>query len=386
VTLPSLSLGSVARANSLDTLAAVLAPADRDKLANLLTEDDIATLKHLVEQGLGANTLRAMTSDLAYIDAWARAATGEPPPWPAPQPLLLKFIAHHLWDPAKRADDAAHGMPEDVKAALMGDGLLRHGRPHAPATVRRRLALWSTLHRWRGLVGPFADPHVKTALKAAIRSQFRPVRRKSPRALTRDVIDQLVKTCWRGDLADLRDRAILLVGFASGGRRRSEIAHLRCEQIRKEEPTPIDPNDENSAKAPCYAIELGRTKTEDGIAAGTVLAVGRTAEALSAWLERASITTGPVFRSIDRWGTIGEGALTPEAVNVIVKRRCLLAGLDARLYSAHGLRSGYLTEAARQRVPLLEAMQQSRHKSVQQASVYYNEADRSRMQATRLAE
>jgi hypothetical protein len=51
---------------------------------------------------MGENTLRALTSDLAYLQAWSLAATGSPLPWPAPEALLLKFVAHHLWDPQKR--------------------------------------------------------------------------------------------------------------------------------------------------------------------------------------------------------------------------------------------------------------------------------------------
>jgi integrase len=64
---------------------------------------------------------------------------------------------------------------------------------------------------------------------------------------------------------------------------------------------------------------------------------------------------------------------------------CAAAGLDPRRFSAHGLRSGYLTEAARAGVPLLEAMQQSRHRSLQQAARYYNEAEVTRGRAARLA-
>jgi hypothetical protein len=74
-------------------------------------------------------------------------------PWPPPLSLLLKFVAHHLWDPARRQQDPDHGMPRDVEAGLRLQGLLRAGGPHAPATVRRRLTSWSILTRWRGLNG-----------------------------------------------------------------------------------------------------------------------------------------------------------------------------------------------------------------------------------------
>ena len=68
-----------------------------------------------------------------------------------------------------------------------------------------------------------------------------------------------------------------------------------------------------------------------------------------------------------------------------MKKRCVLAGLDPAEFSAHGLRSGYLTEAARAGVPLPEAMQQSQHRSVQQAASYYNDAERRQGKAARLA-
>jgi integrase len=116
------------------------------------------------------------------------------------------------------------------------------------------------------------------------------------------------------------------------------------------------------------AIQLGRTKTGIADEAGRVLLVGPPVEALREWLERADISKGPIFRAIDRWEAIEERALTPQSINLIVKRRCAMAGLEAREFFAHGLRSGYLTEAARQGVALPEAMQQSQHGSVQQAA------------------
>ena len=68
------------RALQLDALSAIL-PADRrDQLAKVLTDDDVATLKHLAKEGMGENSLRALASDLAYLEAWALAATGAPCP------------------------------------------------------------------------------------------------------------------------------------------------------------------------------------------------------------------------------------------------------------------------------------------------------------------
>lgn len=368
------------RAEELDTIAAVLPIERRDELAELLTDQDVETLRHLVNAGMGANTLRALTSDLAYLEAWGLAATGKSLPWPAPEALLLKFVAHHLWDPEKRATDTAHGMPDDVDDKLRQQKFLKSIGPHAPATVRRRLANWSTLTKWRGLDGAFASPALKSAIRHAVRAVPRTRRRKSAKAVTGDVLAKLLATCATDSLRDLRDRAILMVAFASGGRRRSEIAGLRVEQLTVEPPIPV----ENGSPLPSLAIHLGRTKTTSGEQDDVVYLTGRPVEALNAWMAAAKIESGSVFRGIGRWGTVSRRAIEPQSVNAILKQRAEMAGLESGEFSAHGLRSGYLTEAANRGIPLPEAMEQSRHRSVQQASGYYNSATRRSGRAARM--
>ncbi|MBY2941889.1 site-specific integrase [Rhizobium leguminosarum] len=378
---PKKSLTAVERrAEELDTIAAVLPIERRDELAELLTDQDIETLRHLVNQGMGDNTLRALTSDLAYLEAWGMAATQKSLPWPAPEALLLKFVAHHLWDPQRRESDQDHGMPAEVDESLRSQGFLKSVGPHAPATVRRRLANWSTLTRWRGFSGAFASPALKSAIRLAVRAVPRTRGRKSAKAVTGDVLAKLLATCATDSLRDLRDRAILMVAFASGGRRRSEIAGLRVEQLSPE--TPIETPD--GPPLPSLAIHLGRTKTSNGEQDDIVYLTGRPVEALNAWMTAARIDSGSVFRGIGRWGTVSRRAIDPQSVNAILKQRAVLAGLDSGDFSAHGLRSGYLTEAANRGVPLPEAMEQSRHRSVQQASSYYNSATRRSGRAARL--
>jgi len=138
--VPKTSLTAVERrAEELDTIASVLPLERRDELAELLTDEDVETLRHLVNQGMGDNTLRALTSDLTYLEAWGLASTGQSLPWPAPEALLLKFVAHHLWDLEKRAGDPNHGMPADVDENLRRQGFLKSIGPHAPDTVRRMM-------------------------------------------------------------------------------------------------------------------------------------------------------------------------------------------------------------------------------------------------------
>jgi len=57
-------------------MVAVLPMASADRYAGVLTGADAATLKPLANSGMGANTLRALASDLTYLEAWCRAATG----------------------------------------------------------------------------------------------------------------------------------------------------------------------------------------------------------------------------------------------------------------------------------------------------------------------
>ncbi|MER9800162.1 site-specific integrase [Mesorhizobium sp. M0142] len=375
----------VRRAEALDALDSVLPFDRRDLLAEILTDDDVATLRHLAKEGIGANSLRALASDLGYLEAWSFAATGSPLPWPAPETLLIKFVAHHLWDSSRRESDPTHGMPADIAASLVAQGLLRvTKRPHAPSTVRRRLSSWSTLTRWRGLVGNFNAPGLQSAIRLAVRAGARPRNRKSKKAVTADILTALLKACAGDRLVDMRDRALLITAFASGGRRRSEVSDLRVEQLIEEEPVPADPKNSEGQKIPCLKIRLGRTKTTQADGDAFVLLVGRPVTVLRAWLERAGVTEGAVFRGIDRWGNLEARALTPQAVNLILKRRIAEAGFDPQAFSAHGLRSGYLTETARRGIPLPEAMQQSQHRSVQQASNYYNDAERRLGRAARI--
>ncbi|MCO7728853.1 site-specific integrase [Brucella intermedia] len=368
------------RAIELDTIASVLPIDRRDMLADILTDQDVETLRHLVNEGMGENTLRALTSDLAYLEAWSMAATGSPLPFPAPEALLLKFIAHHLWRPRQREIEPDHGMPAGVEADLRRQGFLRAAGPHAPATVRRRLANWSTLTRWRGVEGAFSSPAVKSALRLAVRAGNRTRSRKSAQAITGDILAKLLESCTGDGLRALRDRAMLMVAFASGGRRRSEIANLCLEQLAVEEPIIAD----DGTPLPSLSIRLGRTKTASADHDEIVYLTGRPVEVLNAWIQAAKIESGSLFRSVDRWDNLGRHAIDAQTVNAVVKQRAKSAGLDPRAFSAHGLRSGYLTEAANRGIPLPEAMEQSRHRSVQQASDYYNNAKRRSGRASRL--
>ncbi len=174
------------------------------------------------------------------------------------------------------------------------------------------------------------------------------------------MLPKLLATCASDSLRDLRDRAILMVAFASGGGRRSEIAGLRRRVADQGAGRSSPPSRHPSRSHQAHLRRAGRHCL--------CLSTGRPVEALNAWMVAAKIESGSVFRGIGRWGTISRQAIDPQSVNAILKQWAVMAGLDGGAFSAHGLRSGYLTEAANPGIPLTEAMEQSRHGSVQQAS------------------
>jgi integrase len=91
--------------------------------------------------------------------------------------------------------------------------------------------------------------------------------------------------------------------------------------------------------------------------------------ALTAWLQASEIQSGAIFRSVRKGGHLGE-ALSPAAVRAIVKERCALGGIQGA-FSAHSLRSGFVTEAGRQQVSLADTMAMTGHRNVATVMGYF---------------
>jgi integrase len=137
-------------------------------------------------------------------------------------------------------------------------------------------------------------------------------------------------------------------------------------------------------------IELDRSKA-DQIGAGAVVAVPMgtvpnlcPVTAVQAWLSRAGIAEGRVFRQIDRWGVI-HGSLSDRAVAEIVKASVARLGLDPALFAGHSLRSGLATAAAANDAPAQVIMDHMRHARFDTTKRYIQQADRFRKNAARMA-
>lgn len=194
-----------------------------------LSEADEAALSDLYRRGTPPNTLRAWERDLAYIAACKMASFGRPLDWPEDEKVALRFVLDHAQDLTGKP-----GAAQDVAMELIAIGLRRELTCPAPATLDRRIASWQAFHRMRNLPSPFSAPLVQQARQKARRANARPRAPKSPKPVTRDVLEAMLRTCdatHRG----IRDRAMLMLAFASGGRRRSEIAALNVEDIGRDD-------------------------------------------------------------------------------------------------------------------------------------------------------
>jgi integrase len=164
-------------------------------------------------------------------------------------------------------------------------------------------------------------------------------------------------------LIAVRDRALLLLGFA-GAFRRSELVGLDCEDL------------EETAEG--LKITILRSKTDQEREGATIAVIrGSVAcpvEALRAWLGAAAITKGPVFRSIRKGGQVGD-RLTDRSVAEIVKRHAKRVGLDPVLFAGHSLRAGFLTSAATRGASIFKMMDVSRHRSVETLRGYVRDAE-----------
>jgi integrase len=167
------------------------------------------------------------------------------------------------------------------------------------------------------------------------------------------------------DLQGIRDRALLLVGFA-GGFRRSELAALTVECV--------------AAETEGLVITLRRSKTDqEGQGRRVALPFGANARtcpvaAIRQWLEAAGIRSGAVFREIDRHGKVGARPLHRDSVGLIVKRAAARIGLDPSRYAGHSLRAGLATQAWLNGATELAIMRQTGHRSLDTVRKYIRDA------------
>ena len=268
-----------------------------------------------------ASTYRAYEADWRAFEAWCRALKLVPLPATA-FPVALYLLAE----------------------AKLG---------RAPSTLGRRLAAIRLMHIGAHHLSPHDAIEVAEVLRGIRRAWKRPPAQKAP-AIDEEV-KRTVDAAEPQTMKGLRDRALLLLGFA-GALRRSEVVALDVEDL--------------SVRPQGLAVLIASSKT-DQEGEGAVSAIPRVpnspycpVQAVLDWQVLAGIATGPLFRRLHRGDRVGRSRLTAQSVALIVKRLAAKVGLDAERYSGQSLRSGFLTSAVLARASIFTLADQSRHKSL----------------------
>lgn len=202
------------------------------------------------------------------------------------------------------------------------------------STIQRRLVSISVVFKSAGRESPTAHPAVKAVWAGIKRAKGMAQQGKAAFTVAdlRVALSRLPE-----DVRGLRDRVLMLVGFA-GGMRRSEIVGL-------------DVTDASFVSGG-IALRLRRSKT-DQEGQGRIIGLPFGADPatcpvlnLRRWLNAAQITEGPIFRPVSRTGAVLSRRLDDQSVALIVKRTIKTTGLDPKDFSGHSLRVSFCTVAA----------------------------------------
>jgi integrase len=263
----------------------------------------LAAAIDFADQALSPATLRAYRTDWQHFCAWCREAG-----WSAL--------------PAAPATVAAY--------------LATLAATHARSVLSRRLAALSRAHKLAGQDWPGAHQAVRNTLRGIQRQHGRPVQQAA--ALATPEIKALIAACGYSPVG-LRDRALLLVGYA-GALRRSELVAIQREHLSFDTDglRLLIPRGKGDQTGQGVSLGIPRSQALDSCPV----------RALEAWLKISDCQRGAVFRAIDRRGVIGLHALHPDAVRQILRKRAAIAELvlpPGEQLSPHGLRAGFITQA-----------------------------------------
>jgi site-specific recombinase XerD len=242
------------------------------------------------------------------------------------------------------------------------------------STLRRRLTTIGKVHRLRGAINPTDDIRVRQTWKGIRRRKTDAVERKDP-LLLNDL--QRIADALPPDLSGLRDRAVLLLGFA-GALRRSELVAVNVDDLRLTEKEGL-------------VLFVRKAKTDQtgrgrkiGIPYGSN-PLTCPVTAISKWLQAAGITEGALFRKVNRHGRTEGKRLSSDSVALIVKKAFRLIGKEPRAFSAHSLRAGLATQAAMAGASERSIQEQTGHKSLAVLRTYIRDGSLFRENAAKKA-
>jgi site-specific recombinase XerD len=313
--------------SSLESLACSSGETDLSTRLSELNEES----RRFAEAARSENTIRAYEADWRHFAEWC--ATYDASPLPAGPPVVRLYLTF-----------------------MASDG-------YATSTISRRLSTIRQAHQMAGEEDP--------TIASEVREVWRGIRRTlgtAPDQKAALLVDDIRAICRAMTDApkDLRDRALILVGWV-GAFRRSELVALDVQDI----------SFENS-----FALVRLRSSKTDQESHGSLkkLTAGRSEQtcpvrALKNWLAHANIDSGAVFRSVGRWGHVRDSRLSSRMVANIVKSRAASVGIDPSRVSGHSLRRGHVTEAARAGARKAVIQNQTGHASERMIEAYTEAAD-----------
>lgn len=320
------------------------------------------------------HTQRAYAAALRYWSAWFVLRYGSRISLPVSADVVIDFLQDHLAQNPKREPPEAkpfrgpvsasqHTLNSAIDRRLVRGGYKKRLGPLPISTVMSRLSALSGAHKASAistpvnlLPNPLMDPRVRDYLKScrALASRVpRATRASAP--LSRNDLDALLATC-RTDVAGVRDRALLLVAWHTGGRKRSELAAAKVEQFQIRDGQAF-------FELPTSSFRR-RLPDPSGMLSLKPLPPEAT-KALRAWLgilSSQAAAHGALFRAV-RHERAAE-PMTGEGIRQILKRRALLAGLDVKRISPSSLRSGFVNDAVAQDRPLQDILALAGYKHV----------------------
>lgn len=231
---------------------------------------------------------------------------------------------------------------------------------HSFATIKRRLTSISKAHTSANYPSPTNVQSVKTILDGIARSNGN---KSTPKqAILLDDLRRIIDCIDTSTLTGKRDKALILVGFATASRR-SELVSISVKDITfTKEGMDIFIFEEKTQKPLTKSILYSNNEYCPIVA-------------MQVWLQASSIKINAVFRSINKANNIGE-RLTGHTVAQIVKKYVRLAGLDPSLYAGHSLRSGLATSAAEHGLSDSSIMHQTGHKTSSMVDRYIQQGNR----------
>ncbi len=222
--------------------------------------------------------------------------------------------------------------PQTVRAYLAN-----HSERLKHSSLKRHLSAISAAQRQEGHKLDTRHPAIYNIMAGIHNTYSQPVRKKP--LLTKDLLSWCASL---GDsIQDLRDQAMLLLGFAAALRRSELVALDTCQNSQSIGWIEFKPEG--------LLIQLIRSKTHSGELQTIAVPYGKgrgcPVRAIRLWVDRTKIFNGPLFRRIN--GRIVKSQrLSSMQVSRTVKKVAAFLGKDVSEFSGHSLRAGFVTQAA----------------------------------------